>query len=268
MNSTDAIRVQQFRMTDSAPDDGPTPSWLQNARLLRRWFSPQAALSSALEVALADLAGTPCGDGLFPWAAHGATRMGLSGTHWAELHVCHWHVSNGQVSVLPPQRPEPALLHTLWTELADFIAADGLLLTPTPEGHALISGDALQGVPTAALHKVLGRPVAEFLPPSDRLRRLQNELQMWFYTHPMLQGQQRPINSVWFCGTGTLTPQIRQLLDSLQWSDGSNLGRGQRWLWASDTDASLWRIDGAHWGQRLWRRFQPLNWPLPSHELD
>jgi hypothetical protein len=267
MNSSEAIGVQQIHMADSAPDDGLAPSWLQNACLLKRWHSPSAALSTALEVALADLAGTPCDDGLFPWAAHGADQMRLQGTHWAEMHLCHWHVSNGQVSLLQPQWPDPAQLQALWGELAAFIATDGLQLTPTPAGHALISGDCLQDLPTGALHKVMGRPVAEFLPPSDRLRRLQNELQMWLYTHPILQGLQRPINSVWFCGTGRLTPGLQQLLGALRWFDGSDLSPGQRWLSANDIDASLWRIDGAHWGQRLWRRFKPLTWPSSTHEL-
>jgi hypothetical protein len=100
------------------------------------------------------------------------------------------------------------------------------------------------------------------------LRRLQNELQMWLYTHPILQGLQRPINSVWFCGTGTLKPELQQVLQTLSWSDGSEWVSGQRCLSASDTDASLWRIEGAHWRQRLWRRFRPLTWPAPTHELD
>jgi hypothetical protein len=268
MNSSEAIGVQQIHTMDFAPDVDRVPNWLNHARLLQQWHSPATAWSTALEVALADLAGSPCGDGLFPWAAHGAAQLQLAGEHWAQLHLCHWHVSNGQVSLLQPQAVDRAALQALWAELADFVASDGLQLTPTPQGHALINGDCLQDLPTAALHKVMGRPVAEFLPPSDRLRRLQNELQMWLYTHPSLQGLQRPINSVWFAGTGRLTPPLRQLLQALTWSNGSAPTPGQRWLCASDTEASLWRIGGAHWGQRLWRRFQPLKWPTVSPDVD
>ncbi len=268
MNSTDTIGVQQVNMADSAPDDGLPPSWLQSARWVQSWYSPSSAWSTALEVALADMAGHPCGDGLFPWAAHHATQLQLQGTHWAQLNLCHWHVSNGQVTLLPPRWPEPHLLQALWSEMAAFVAADGLHLTPTANGQALVCGDSLRDLPTASWHKVLGRPVGEFLPDSQRLRRLQNELQMWLYTHPSLQNQPRPINSVWFCGTGTLSAQLKHLLDGVRWSHGSDVQPGQQQVLASDTQASLWRIDAASWGQRLWRRFKPLPWPIHDHELD
>ena len=268
MPATDTLWVHRDHGLDSAPDDAPAPSWLQNARLLGQWHCPATSLSSALEVALSDLAGETVPPGLFPWGAFGAQMQGLTGQHWAELHLCHWHVSNGQVSLLPPDWPAPDVLERLWQELAAFVASDGLQLTPAPGGHAWVSGECLRDLPTAALDQVMGRPVADFLPSSNRLKRLQNELQMWFYTHPALQGFGRPINSVWFCGTGPLTPGVKELLQQLAWTEGATPAAGSRLLWVRDTHAGLWRIEGASLKQRLWRRLRPLTWPSPPHDLD
>ena len=268
MLATDTIWVHRDPGVDSAPEDASPPPWLQNAQLLADWHCPADALNTALEVALCDLAGERVPDGLFPWAAASAAAHGLTGAHWADLHLCHWHVSNGQVTLLPPNLPAPDVLAQLWQELSEFVASDGLTLVPGDAGHAWVSGECLQDVPTAALNKVMGRPLADFLPRSAQLKRLQNELQMWFYTHPALQGLQRPINSVWFCGTGALTPGLQRMCRQIAWSAGQAPAAGQQWLWASDTQASLWHIDGASLWQKAWRRFKPLAWPHVAHELD
>lgn len=268
MFATDTIWIHREPGVDSAPEDGSPPSWLQNARLLAQWPCPAEALHSALEVALCDLAGERVPDGLFPWAAAGAAAHGLAGAHWAEMHLCHWHVSNGQVTLLPPSLPATEVLAQLWQELAEFVSTDGLTLVPNGPTQAWVTGDCLQNVPTAALNKVMGRPLSDFLPRSAQLKRLQNELQMWFYTHPALQGLQRPINSVWFCGTGALTPALQGVSKQIAWADGRQPATGERWLWASDTHATLWHIGGASLWQRAWRRFKPLTWPHVPHELD
>jgi hypothetical protein len=83
-----------------------------------------------------------------------------------------------------------------------------------------------------------------------------------------LQGFGRPINSVWFCGTGSLTPGVKDLLQQLAWTEAATPAAGSRLLWVRDTQAGLWRIEGASLKQRLWRRLRPLTWPSPPHDLD
>jgi hypothetical protein len=77
-------------------------------------------------------------------------------------------------------------------------------------------------LPTASLDRVVGKPIDPWLP--DRmlgapLRRLQAEVQMLLYTHPINAAREArgalPVNSFWLSGTGkteaanTLGPQVR-----------------------------------------------------------
>jgi hypothetical protein len=66
-------------------------------------------------------------------------------------------------------------------------------------------------VASAAIDRVVGRPLDAWLPksaPAAPLRRLQNEMQMLFYTHPVYDARVAagltPVNSFWFSGTGAL----------------------------------------------------------------
>jgi hypothetical protein len=267
MHNMETIWVHRVNMADSAPEDEQPPSWLQNAKLIQRWQSPPESLSTALEVALCDLAHEELTDGLFPWAAHHAAQAGLQGTHWGQLHLSHWHVSNGQVSLLPPEWPSSEVLQTLWQELAEFVSSDGLKIYPANHGLAWVTGDLLENTPTASIDKVMGRPLSDYLPRSSALKRLQNELQMWFYTHPRLQSFRQPINSVWFSGTGRLPSRLDQLLSKVIWAENGLAPAGVQMLWANDVEATLWLLDGASLGQRLWRRWRPQAWKDGSHEV-
>jgi hypothetical protein len=269
MDTSPQIWIQRRDMADFAAEADPPPNWLQGARSLGHWHSPKGALSTALELALWALAGEPAQDGLFPWAEWSAGQNGLGPGHWSQWHLCHWHVSNGQVTLLQPSLPEPDALDRVWAELAEFIATDGLTLVRDGSSRAWVRGDLLAQLPTAHLDKVMGRPVSAFLPESRPLRRLQNELQMWFYTHPLLQGLGTPVNSVWICGTGALTPPLASLLDRLHWDQGDTPPpAGTRLLTANDEQAYLWDIGGASAWQKWWRHWRPLAWPKGVHELD
>jgi hypothetical protein len=66
-------------------------------------------------------------------------------------------------------------------------------------------------LPTASLDRVAGRSVDAWMPRQPQakpLRRLQNEMQMLLYTHPLNDERARyklqSINSFWVSGTGTL----------------------------------------------------------------
>lgn len=265
MDTEPTIWIQRRDMADFAAEAAPPANWLQGARALGRWHSPAHRWCTPLELALGSLAGEPIPDGLFPWAEWSARQAGHGGEHWAEWHLCHWHVSNGQVTLLRPQWPSPDALDRLWRELADFVASDGLTLVRDGPHRAWVRGELLAQLPTAHVDKVMGRPVAAFLPELRAWRRLQNELQMWFYTHPVLQGMATPINSVWLCGTGRLTPTLARLLARLQWADAAATPpTGTRVLMAGDEDAQLWQVGSASAWQRLWRRWRPATWEGPG----
>ena len=68
----------------------------------------------------------------------------------------------------------------------------------------------------ASLDRVIGRDVDPWLPSGASarlLRRLQNEMQMLLYTHPINEARAArrdlPINSLWFSGTGCLPVAMR-----------------------------------------------------------
>ena len=268
MDVNETLWLYRIAGGDFAAEADQRPDWLQKARSLGQWQVPVDGLGTALEAALCDLAGEATPPGLFPWAEWGASQAGHGAGHWAEMHLLHWHVRNGQVWAMAPQWPDSASLDRLWDELAEFIASDGLTLFRVAPDRAWVRGDAVQGLPTASLDKVMGRPVAGFLPASDTLRRLQSELQMWFYHHPSLQQASVPINSVWFSGTGRLTPALSKVLKRLQTMAGAEPPSRAELLWASDERASLWRTDDATVWQRMVRRWRPLRWEAHGHDLD
>jgi hypothetical protein len=98
----------------------------------------------------------------------------------------------------------------LLASMRPFFESDGLGLQDLRPGCWLAQGEALAPA-TASLDRVLGRNVDPWLPSAQNarlLRRLQNEMQMLLYTHPVNEARQQrrqlTVNSIWFSGTGTL----------------------------------------------------------------
>jgi hypothetical protein len=187
-----------------------------------------ATLSPPHERAWALAAGWPAQDGCLPWAARAAVALDGQDTHdgvvpatsssgWAFITLCNWHVSNGQVTL-----GDPAYLQidevtdaTLFQAMQSFFAEDGIALHPYKPGQWLAQSPLLADLPTASLDRVIGRNIdpwlvgshvaADALSPAVKLlRRLQNEMQMLLYTHPVNDGRSLTINSFWVHGTGAL----------------------------------------------------------------
>lgn len=222
---------------------GPEASVLANAELpqLRAWLAQAqcvdvqvdpvqepllATLSPPHERAWAHAVGWPSGDGVLPWAARAAAEQSLianSATHsWAFITLCNWHVSNGQVTLGDPAylQIDQATDTTLLQTMQSFFAEDGIALHPYKPGHWLAQSPLLADLPTASLDRVIGRNIdpwlvgshtsAELLSPAAKLlRRLQNEMQMLLYTHPVNEGRGLTINSFWVHGTGAVSPTTR-----------------------------------------------------------
>ena len=99
----------------------------------------------------------------------------------------------------------------LRTAMQPYFAEDGITLHPSEPGTWLACGSVLHQLPTAALARVSGDVVDRWLPRQAEarvLRRLQNEMQMLLYTHPVNAARSArglpEVNSFWISGTGTL----------------------------------------------------------------
>jgi hypothetical protein len=151
-------------------------------------------------------------DGLLPWAAHQAAAAGLGDGPWGWVSLCHWAMGREQASLSDPAdltiRADES--DALLAAMRPFFESEGLHLHPVRAGRWLVRGEAM-AVPTASLDRAIGRDVDPWLPASTDarlLRRLQNEMQMLLYTHPVNDARaarrESPINSLWFSGTGRL----------------------------------------------------------------
>jgi hypothetical protein len=152
----------------------------------------------------------PLPDGLLPWAARCAPQAGSHA--WAWVSLCHWDVGREHASLSDPQSLDisPDESQALWQDIRPYFESEGIQLHPARPGHWLGKGEIFSQ-PSASLDRVLARNVDPWLPagPEARLlRRLQNEMQMLLYTHPVNQSRsergQLPINSLWFSGSGRL----------------------------------------------------------------
>ncbi len=165
------------------------------------------------ERALARAIGLSGGDGCLPWAARHAAADGLTAGNgaWGEVTPAHWHLGTDQVSQM-----DPAAL--VLNEAASRELFDAVKALFTTEGFAFAYGsaqrwylahDSLATLRTASLDRVIGRNVDRWLTddPAVRLvRRLQNEVQMLLYTHPINDRREAqgllPVNSFWLSGCG------------------------------------------------------------------
>ena len=227
----------------------PWPAWL-------KWPQADAALTPAHEQAWARLSGWPEVDGGLPTAAQVAVQSGLTppdqAKGWAFVSLCHWQVSNGQVTLSDPAhlRLTAEEDQALFVAMQGFFAEDGLTLYPHQPGVWLMQADWLADVPTASLDRVVGQDVNAWLvgcespqlsTAAKTLRRLQNEMQMLLYTHAVNAQRALSINSFWVHGTGQAAalaaPAHVHMVHTLRSS--AQQQNGQAWL-------DAWREVDAH----------------------
>jgi hypothetical protein len=173
-------------------------------------------------------------DGLIPWAAWERAQSddpASSAQAWACVTPCHWAMGREHATLT-----EPAALglseadsRALMAAMQGYFNEDGITLHYAAPQRWLAAGELFRGLPTASLDRALGRSVDPWLPASThtgasaagkKLRRLQNEMQMLMYTHPINEARsaQRllPVNSIWFSGTGDLPAGTAATVSALQ----------------------------------------------------
>ncbi|MGY8905319.1 MAG: phosphoglycerate mutase [Burkholderiales bacterium] len=186
----------------------------------------EASLSPPHEVALAGLLGLPSQDGQIPWAAHHARQRGLDASAaWAFITPCHWQVGTDQLTLADPATLalSPQDLQALHAALQPYFAEDGIALLPELQqldsGICWLARSAVfDGLASASLSRVIARNINTWMPEAAQaapLRRLQNEMQMLLYTHPLNEARAAhgllPVNSFWVHGSGALaTPPVEQ----------------------------------------------------------
>jgi hypothetical protein len=177
----------------------------------------ETSLTPLAERVQAKCIGLSGADGLVPWAALDAEHLGLRRVHgesgWAWITPCHWQVNADHVAMDDPR--DLALTasesEALREAMQPYFAEDGIQLHPLSNSTWLAHGAMLADLPTASLERVRGGKVDGWMPSqgAQALRRLQHEMQMLLYTHPVndarSQGGETPVNSFWVSGTGALT---------------------------------------------------------------
>ena len=163
------------------------------------------------ERVLAQALGLPATDPI-PWAAWQAARGGhdARGAAWAFITPCHWQVGQAQVTLFDPQQLalQEDESRALLAAMQPYFEEDGITLLFDSPGRWLARGEVFRGLTTASLQRAVGRDVAPWLPASSVLRRLQNEMQMLLYTHPLHDARVArgdfSVNSFWISGSGAL----------------------------------------------------------------
>ena len=131
----------------------------------------------------------------------------------AWMTPCHWQVGMDQVVMA-----DPAHLHLsdeesqqLLEAMQPFLQEDGLKVTWHSPLLWHVRGALLADLATASLDRVVGQNVKPWLPdqPAARpLQRLQSEMQMLLYNHPVNDARearrQHTVNSFWLHGAGAL----------------------------------------------------------------
>ncbi|MGC3987058.1 MAG: hypothetical protein QM777_21250 [Pseudorhodoferax sp.] len=92
--------------------------------------------------------------------------------------------------------------------MAPYLAEDGIVVDRWQDGRWLAHGAPFAGLATASPERVLGEEnLNAWLPASPLLRRLQNEMQMLLYTHPVNDARearrQVTVNALWISGCGS-----------------------------------------------------------------
>jgi len=190
---------------------------------VRQKGDPQS-LSPLEEQLRASALGLPVLDGLLPWAALDALRLGLLSTQpagalgaWAWLTPCHWQINADHVHMEAPERLQitPHESAGLMQSMRSYFEEDGICLHALENGTWLAQGEVFDGMATASLARVRDTTVDAWMPRQTQakvLRRLQNEMQMLLYTHPINDAREaqglRTINSFWVSGTGSVPPDF------------------------------------------------------------
>ena len=169
--------------------------------------------STPSERVLARVHRLPGADGCIPWAAWRLADSGrATGTQaWAELTPCHLNVAASHIRMDPPQQLqlEADESRSLLDAMRPYFEEDGITLEYDSPCRWLACGELFRGLAAASTDRVAGRDIEPWYPAgaqSAGLRRLQNEMQMLLYMHPLNDARSAravpTVNAFWVSGCG------------------------------------------------------------------
>jgi hypothetical protein len=178
-----------------------------------RLGTDEYSLTPPHEAALAAARGWQGGAGSLPFAAHAARADGVEvlDLAWGLLTPVHWHVGRDEVVLADPDslQLDETASRALFDAVRDLFESEGLALAWGAPLRWYAAHESLVGLPSASLDRVIGRNVDRWLPAGREarlLRRLQNEVQMLLYDHPINAAREAagalPVNSIWLSGCG------------------------------------------------------------------
>ncbi len=185
--------------------------------------SEPLSLSAPHERALARALALPMVDGMIPWAALQARQTLAADGAWAFITPCHWKIGSQHVvmsgAALPDFSDQDGM--ALLSAMQPYFAEDGISLHYQQPTRWLAQSELFNGLATASLDRASGHDVSDWLPTDSRagkLRRLQSEMQMLLYDHPVNESRSERglpvVNSFWLSGTGALAPALSPAADA------------------------------------------------------
>lgn len=149
-------------------------------------------------------------------------------TAQAWMTPCHWQIGMDQVVMADPAdlNLSDEESQQLLQAMQPFLQEDGLHVTwhSALQWHA--QGELLAGLACASLDRVIGQNVKPWMPDSPAarpLQRLQSEMQMLLYNHPVNDARearrQHSVNAFWLHGAGTLPVGDRPLTPRIEMPD-------------------------------------------------
>lgn len=178
-----------------------------------RHGSDEYSLTPPHEASLAAARGWQGGAGALPFAAHAAHADGIEvlDLAWGQLTPVHWHVGRDEILLTDPEslQLEEAESRALLEAVRELFESEGFALAWGAPLRWYAAHESFADLPTAALDRVVGRNVDRWLPAGREarlLRRLQNEVQMLLYAHPINEAREArgalAVNSFWLSGCG------------------------------------------------------------------
>jgi hypothetical protein len=132
----------------------------------------------------------------------------------AIMTPCHWQVGMNEVSLLNPK--ELALnedeSRQLLSAIQPYFEEDGLQVVYESPLVWRVTGDLLDGLPLASIDRVVGQNIKPWMPEHQRaktLQRLQSEMQMLLYQHPV--NDERSLKGRWTVNSFWLHRRLEQL---------------------------------------------------------
>ena len=194
---------------------------LQRLTATTRDEADEYTLSPPHERALASAWGWPPIDGGLPFAARAAAADGVEVGEraWGLLTPAHWDVGRDHVTLADPLALNLAEGESreLFDAVRGLFESEGFALAWGAPARWYAAHESLASLRCAALDRVIGRNVDLWLrgdptasPSARLLRRLQSEVQLLLYPHPINEAREArgdmTVNSFWLSGCGPYRP--------------------------------------------------------------